>query len=201
MHVAEALEQLDQIHEQVTKGEVYAGFPVLSTALVGVLGLLAALVQPWVPGTTDALGFVVYWSGVALLGAILGTATAFTAFFRDEAGYERRRTRRVLAQFLPALLCGAAVTVFVVQRFPEQFSLLPGLWAVFFGLGLISAGPYFPRGIGSVGGWYLGAGLLALWALPLEPVRLGWVVGSTFGGGHLASAWVLHRHQQEKSRG
>src|SRR5262245_374119 len=37
MHVEEALERLDQIHDQLTKSEVYRGFRVPAVAAVGLL--------------------------------------------------------------------------------------------------------------------------------------------------------------------
>lgn len=197
MQVADALEQLDAIHEQMTKGEVYAGFPVVGTALVGVLGLVAAALEP-VLASPGPHGFVAYWVVVAACGAALGGTGAAVAFLRREGDFERRRTLRVCGQFVPSLVAGAAVTALVVQRLPDAVAWLPGLWAIFFGLGLVSAGPYLPRGIAAVGVAYLAVGLAVL-AVPTE--RLGLVVGGTFGLGHLAAAWVLYRHRREVTHG
>ncbi len=201
MQVAEALEQLEAIHEQLTKGEVYAGFPIVGAALVGVLGLSAAALQGLIADSIHPEGFVLYWVVVAAVGAILGGGGALVAFLCHEGDFERRRTLRVLAQFLPALMAGGVTTAVVVQRLPDAIAWLPGLWAIFFGLGLVSAGAYLPRGISTIGRAYLLVGftLLALSPLPLD--QLGWIVGGTFGLGHLAAAWALYRHRREVTHG
>ena len=44
MEVRDALDQLDRIHDQLTKTEVYRGFRVPAVALVGCVGLFAAVI-------------------------------------------------------------------------------------------------------------------------------------------------------------
>jgi hypothetical protein len=190
MHVREALDRLDQIHDQLARAEVYRGFRVPAVAAVGVLGLLAAAVQPLVPDTAAGLGFVWYWVAVAGAGGLIGTAAALHGYVYREDEFDRRRTRRVMAQFLPCLLAGGAVTA-GLARAPELVSFLPGLWAVLFGLGVVAARPHLPPAIGLVGLGYVVAGAaLLLRAVPgAEPS--GWAVGGVFGAGHLATALVL----------
>ena len=186
MHVREAIDRLDQIHDQLTRSEVYRGFRVPSVAAVGVLGLLAVALQPLVPG----VGFVWYWIAVAGAGGLIGTAAALHAYAYREDEFDRRRTRRVMAQFLPCLLAGGAVTA-GLARVPELVSFLPGLWAVLFGMGVIAARPHLPPAVGLVGLGYVAAGAaLLLRAVPgAEPSA--WAVGGVFGVGHLATALVL----------
>ena len=107
MHVRDALDRLDQIHDQLTRSEVYRGFRVPAVASVGVLGLVAAALQPFVP----EVGFIWYWVAVAGVCGLVGTAAALHAYANREDDFARRRTRRVMAQFLPCLLAGGAVTV------------------------------------------------------------------------------------------
>jgi hypothetical protein len=74
-------------------------------------------------------------------------------------------------------------------------ALLPGLWAVLFGLGVFASRPYLPRATGWVALFYLAAGGLLLWAADRPGVALnGWGVGGVFGVGQLATALVLHRN-------
>jgi hypothetical protein len=196
MHVHEALERLDQIHDQLTRSEVYRGFRVSAVVAVGVLGIVAAAIEPVVPGVS----FVWYWIGVAGLCASLGLAAALHSYAQREDEFERRRTRRVMAQFLPCLLGGAAITL-SADRAPELVAFLPGFWAVVFGLGVIAARPHLPRAIGVVGFGYVvvGAALL-LQTDPGNPPS-GWAVGGVFGIGHLATALVLWRGVEPEGEG
>jgi hypothetical protein len=94
-------------------------------------------------------------------------------------------------------LAGGAVT-FALTRdgmIERETALLPGLWALFFGLGIVASRPYLPRSANGVAGWYLVAGLIVL---SLPPDRLsGWVVGVPFGVGQLLMALVFHSARRE----
>jgi hypothetical protein len=191
MRIDEALEQLDAIHEHLTKAEVYRGFTAPGVVLVGAVGLIAAAVQDLVPGASDPTGFVGYWLVVAGVGAAVGFGTTAHAYFLREEEDARRKTRRVFAQFLPCLAAGALITAAFARADLELVAMLPGLWAVVFGLGLIAARPYLPRGVGLVGLGYVLAGGLLLARAVSSPDLSGWAVGGVFGAGHLLMALVL----------
>lgn len=193
MRVTEALSQIEAIHEQLTKGEVYRGFQVPGLALSGLVGLLAALVQHHFVPTGEPINFVRYWLILAVPCGLLGSGTALYSYCFRENTFARRRTRRVLGQFLPCLLAGVAVTVGLVQSGQVHIPLLPGLWALLFGLGILATRPYLPRTIGWVALFYLvcGAALLSQ-ASSLAPA--GWQVGGVFGLGQLATALVFSRN-------
>ena len=190
MRVDDALEQLDAIHAHLAKAEVYRGFRVAGVALVGVAGLLAAAVQPLVP-SAGPTGFVLYWLAVAGACGLVGSGAAARDYFAREDEFARRRTRQVFAQFGPCLLAGGVVTAAALRAPADLVPYLPGLWAVLFGLGLVSARPYLPRGVGKVGLGYVLAGGLLLARAPAAPDPSGWAVGGVFGAGHLATAAVL----------
>jgi hypothetical protein len=188
MEVRDALDQLDRIHEQLAKGAVYRGFRVPAVALVGGLGLLAAAGQAWVVPPGDAAAFVWYWSAIAGAGALAGFGAAARSYLFREDDYERRRTRRVMGQFLPCVLGGGLLTA-ALARADGFVPLLPGVWAVVFGLGVVAVRPHLPPAVGLIGvGYVLSGGGLLAW-LPAEPS--GWCVGGVFGGWHLTTAVAL----------
>jgi hypothetical protein len=200
MNVRNALEKLDEIHDQLTRSEVYRGFRVPAVALIGVLAFAAAGGQQFVPGAENASGFVIYWVAIAGICAFLGTASAVHLYAIREDDFARRRTRRVLAQFAPCIFAGSIVTV-ALSRLPDYAVFLPGLWGMIFGLGIIATRPHLPSGIGLVGLWYTLAGAaFLLRAIPREDPS-GWAVGFQFGVGHLLTAVVLWRDAEEESDG
>src|SRR5262245_16251383 len=109
MEIREAMERLDTIHEHLVRSEEYRGFKAAGVALTGIVGLVAAAVEPIVGGGAE--GFVAYWMAVAAIGAVLSVGPALHAYFKLEDEFTRRRTRRVLLQFVPCVLAGAAITV------------------------------------------------------------------------------------------
>lgn len=97
-----------------------------------------------------------------------------------------------------AAFAGALVTVAVLRAAPATVPLLPGLWAVFYGLGVFASRPYLPRAIGWVALFYLGAGAVLL-GLAGEGRSLSpWAMGLVFGPGQLALALVLHWNLERK---
>jgi hypothetical protein len=192
MDLSEALEQIDTIHAHLARGEQYRGYRPLALALSGLAGLLAALLQPLVVPEADGSAFVVYWLLVALGCAVLAGATTLLGYLLHQDGFGRRQTRIVVRQFLPCLVAGAVVTAALVR--PERrdwaVSLLPGLWALLFGLGTVASLPYLPRLAGLVATWYLLAGVVLLHVAG-GPVPSGWSVGLPFGLGQLLAALVL----------
>src|SRR5262249_33867733 len=136
MDLAEALERIDAIHGHLARGERYRGYRPLALALSGVAGLLAAAAQPLFVAD-DPGSFVAYWvAGALACGGLAGGATVHGYFFRED-DLARRRTAVVLRQFVPCLFAGVVVTV-VLSRQPWRplaVGLLPGLWALLFGLG------------------------------------------------------------------
>ena len=105
-----------------------------------------------------------------------------------------------MAQFLPCVLAGGAVTAGVVRAGPELCRFLPGLWAMLFGLGIIAARPHLPAAVGTVGLGYILAGAVLL-SVDSPEVPSGWTVGSVFGVGHLATALILRSGEEERDGG
>jgi hypothetical protein len=191
MRVDEALDRLDAIHAQLDRAAVYRGFRVPAVAAVGCVGLAAAAAQPLVPEAGRGVGFVLYWVAVAAVGGILGTAAGVRSYVLREDEFDRRRTRRVLVQFLPCLLAGGAVTVAVARGAPDFVPFLPGVWAAVFGLGVVAAAPFLPPAVGPVGLAYVALGVIL--CLRTDPAAdpSGWAVGGVFGLGHFATALAL----------
>jgi hypothetical protein len=189
MHVREALDRLDAIRDQLARSEEYRGFRAAGVATTGVIGLLAAVAQPHLafPG---ADGFVTYWVAVAAVAGVLGGAPAVYAYLAGDAD-ARRRGRLVAGQFLPCVLAGAGATAALARGGPELVALLPGVWAVVFGLGVIATRPYLPPAVAWVGLFYVAAGVVLLAWGTARPEPSGWWVGGVFGVGHFASAVVL----------
>src|SRR4051794_41275083 len=111
MRVNEALGQIAEIHDHLARAEQYRGFHPLSVAGSGVVGLAAALVQPWLVATDDPAAFVRFWLVVAAVGGGIGVGPAVDAYLRHEDEFARRRTRRGIGQFLPCVAAGLCVTL------------------------------------------------------------------------------------------
>lgn len=191
MDVGRALDQIAEIHQQIAKGEVYRGYRSLPIAASGLIGVIGASLQPRTLGVRDPVGFVVYWAVIAVCAAFVGAIEIAHNYVVHEDAASQRRTRQVVGQFLPSIAGGAAMSVCFAHLNAALVPLLPGLWAICFGIGIFASRPYLPRASGYVALFYYAAGFTLLWVAD-APARLsGWWVGGTFGVGQLLAALVL----------
>jgi hypothetical protein len=191
MDLSRALGQLADIHQQIAKGELYRGYRSLPIAASGAIGLGAAWTQAPALGASDPLGFVLYWTIVAACAAFVGASEIIYNYVVHDDRATRRRTRQVVGQFLPSVLAAAIITVSFVRLSAALVPLLPGLWAICFGLGTFASRLYLPRASGWIALFYFAAGAALLWAGQGPEHLRGWWVGGTFGIGQLLAALVL----------
>ena len=192
MDVSRALSQIAEIHQQIAKGEVYRGYRSMPVAASGLIGIVAASLQPRDVAGRDPVGFVLYWCVVAAAAGLIGASEIAYNYVVRENDADRRRTRQVLGQFLPSVIAAAAISTSFAHLSASLVPLLPGLWAICFGSGVFASRPYLPRASGFVALFYYAAGTALLWRASAAGSLNGWWVGGTFGIGQLLAALVLY---------
>lgn len=192
MDLSRALADIAAIHQQMAKGEIYRGYRPLPIAASGLIGLAGAAFEAPALGPGDPLGFVLYWAAIAAIAGLVGAGEIIHNYVVHDDVSARRQTRRVVGQFLPSLLAGAIITAGFVRLSAALVPLLPGLWAICFGIGTFASRPYLPRASNAIAIFYYAAGVALLWNARAEALS-GWWVGGTFGVGQLMAALVLWR--------
>jgi hypothetical protein len=219
----EALDQISHIRRHMAQAQVFRGYRSATTAFTAVVALVAALAQAaWVPqpmrnvdapqqsssyGGAEAYwggntyphlnAYLAIWCAAAVVSVAVVGAEMFVRSRRSGSPLQRQITLVVLDQFAPCLAAGALLT-FVVARFARDAAwMLPGLWAILFGLGVFASRRFLPRGLFVVGGYYLLAGLACL-TLDRQSAALSpWTMGAVFGAGQLMKSvflyWTLER--------
>jgi hypothetical protein len=191
VNVTRALDQIAEIHQQIAKGEVYRGYRSLPVAASGLIGIAAAWLQPATLGTGDPVGFVLYWTAIAVAAGFVGSSEIVYNYVVHEGGSDKRQTRKVVGQFLPSVVGGAAITVCFTHLSAALVPLLPGLWTICFGIGTFASRPYLPKASGWIALFYYAAGFTLLWIARGPEALTGWWVGGVFGVGQLLAALVL----------
>ncbi|MGD9724591.1 MAG: hypothetical protein AB7O59_04000 [Pirellulales bacterium] len=194
MELREALVQIAEIRQQMAKGDVFRGYRSAPVALSGVVALLAALAQPFVisdPAHHPAI-YLAIWIGAA---AVSIAALALEMTWR--LNLVRDRTHFVVArlaveQFLPSVMAGALVTSAIARFLPQYIALLPGLWQLFFGLGIFASARLLPKLIFLVGAFYFACGVGVLILAGSGSSLSPWCMGLPFGVGQLAAAAILY---------
>jgi hypothetical protein len=196
MELHRALAEVAAIRDHATRAEVYRGYRSIPVAISGLIGLVSAWLQP-AGLAADPVMFVIYWTAVAAVAGVVGISEIAYNYVVHEEALARRRTRRVVGQLLPSLLAGAIVTACFVQLSTALVPLLPGLWAICFGLGIFASRPFLVRASGWVALYFYAAGVGLLWLARGPEMLTPWAVGGTFGIGQLLTAAVLYLNLEQ----
>ncbi len=201
MQINDAISQISEIHDHLTRSEVYRGYRSVPMGLSGGMAFGGAFLQQSILDSTVLaagggvntyyLHYVLFWVSIAAFNTVMASSGIVVQYLRESA-HARRQARKVIGQFLPCLAAGTLVTYPLVDLNPQWVPLLPGLWSTLFGLGIFASRPYLPRAIGWVGLFYLSAGGLLLWLAQDASSLSPWAMGWTFGVGQFAAALVLY---------
>ncbi len=197
MELPQALADIAEIRAQAARADVYRGYRSVPVALSGLMGFAAAWLQPrGLAG--DPQGFVLYWVAVAVCAGFVGVSETVYNYVVHDQDFARRRTRHVVGQLLPSLVAGGIITAAFVRASAASSAnlalvpLLPGLWALSFGLGIFASRPYLVRASGWAALYFCAAGTVLLWTAGGPETLNAWTVGGTFGVGQLLTAAVLY---------
>jgi hypothetical protein len=199
MRLEEALAQVRVVRQQLVRTERYCCYRWATVAGSSLLALTAAAGQDtWVGEPHRAVErYLAWWVAVALVSFLLIAAELLSRWWLTGGHYSRRQTVLALTQFGPCLIVGVGLTWTAWTSGDYQLCrLLPGLWSIVFGLGIVASTPYLPPSTWWVAAYYLLAGLF-VWSQSAGPAALQpWTMGLTFGIGQALAAIVLYRHEE-----
>lgn len=180
-----AMDNLRYIRETMERSQPFTGVSGLGGILMGTIALGAAALARFAPTTVAWVGL---WMGAAALS--LGVALAAMSRKAREAGTTLLvgAGRKFTWNLTPPLLVGALLTVALTAA--EATQLLPGVWLLLYGTGVVAGGAFSVRVVPLMGLTFMLAGAVALF-LPA-----GWedvVMAAGFGGLHIVFGVVIWR--------
>ena len=154
MELRDALSQIAEIRSRVAAAERFRGYRAVPVALTGLLAVLVAAVQPLlVPAPADQVSrYLWLWLCAAALAATVAGSGIWLRHRRTTNPLAKQLTWLAVGQFAPCLLAGGLTTAVILRNAPEHAPLLPGLWQVFFSLGVFASCRLLPPAISAVGG-------------------------------------------------
>ena len=189
----QALAEISVIRSQMSRSIEFRGLGPVTVALTGALALVAAKVQSlWLPDPGGNLDlYLALWIATAALSiALIGVETV-TRSRRVHSGLAQEMILTAVEQFLPALAAGILVTATLLLAAPGNLAMVPGLWQIFFSLGIFASSRFLPRAIFAVGVWYMATGLICLAFAQGDWAFLPWAMGIPFGVGQFLAAGLL----------
>ena len=167
------------------QASAFTAFSGWSLVIIGVTAMVAAVIAPVDPGTRS---WLLIWIGEAVLAlAIAVTATLRKTIAAGEPLWSGPALKFSFS-VVPALAVGALVTIALAGSVLAE--LLPGVWLLLYGAGLVSGGVFSLRIVPVTGAAFMALGALALFA------PSGWgnmLLAAGFGGLHVVFGTIVAR--------
>lgn len=152
---------------------------------MGVAGLAAAVVGSL---QTDARAWLVVWVSAALVATSIGAGAMLRKSRRAGSPLHAAPGRKFVLALSPALVAGFLISAILVQA--DLYELLPPIWLLLYGAGVLSAGVFSVRPVPVMGGCFMALGAVAAFA-PID-----WhdpLLAMGFGGLHVAFGLIIAR--------
>ena len=186
LHV-HAMDNLRFIRETMEGAACFTAVSGVGEIAVGLTALGAAFLAA---RQTASAVWLATWLGEALVAFVLTAAAMFWKARRADISLLAKPSRRFVLALLPPLVAGALLS-FVLLASGLTY-LLPGIWLLLYGTGVVTGGAFSVRIVPVMGLAFMGLGAIALFA----PIAWGnALLAAGFGGLHLAfGAFIAWRH-------
>lgn len=179
-----AMDQIAFIRDTMERASSFTGVPGWGAVIVGGTALLAAWLaaaQP-VPARWAAV-----WLAEGVLAVAIGGVALARKTHRHEGYVLTRPLRRFLLAYLPPIVAGALATVACARA--GAFQVLPALWLLSYGAGLITGGGFSIAVVPAMGACFMALGALAL----ATPAFGNYWMAVGFGGLHVVFGLIIAR--------
>jgi hypothetical protein len=128
------------------------------------------------------------WLLESVIGATIGVVAMALKARRAGDALARGPGRRFGLSVLPPFFVGALLTVVLYQA--HQLALLPAVWLLCYGAGIVTGGAFSLRVVPVMGLCFMALGVVALFAPTAWSV---WLLAAGFGGLHILFGLIIAR--------
>jgi hypothetical protein len=174
---ASAMDNLLYIRRTMERAGSFTAVPGAGGVLMGATALAASWIAA---GQADARRWLAVWVLEAVLALLIGMVAAARKAASAKMPLLSAPGRKFMAAFVPSMAAGALLT-FVLFR-GGTVAVLPGIWLLLYGAGVVSGGASSVRIVPLMGACFMAMGAVALvapasWGNPL--------LAAGFGGLHI----------------
>ena len=187
-----ALDNLKFIRSTMERAGSFTAVPGWGMVLLGVTALAAAALAGALP-VAETYGasqnrWLWTWLLEAALGATIGVAALLHKARRAGDTVTHGPGRRFGLSVLPPFIVGGLLTY--VLWHAKQLQLLPALWLLCYGAGIMTGGAFSLRIVPVMGMCFMALGIAALFALPAWGA---WLMAAGFGVLHITFGLIIAR--------
>lgn len=180
-----AMDNLRFIREAMERSGSFTHVSGLGGVLMGSVALFAAVVAGM--ATNDA-EWLATWVAAAAISLAIAVGSMAQKSRADGASLLTGPGRKFLWSVTPSLLAGAVLTLVLVRA--GAMDLLPGIWLLLYGAGVVTGGSHSVRPVPLMGAGFMAAGTIAL----LSPPAWGDLyMAAGFGGFHIVFGIIIWR--------
>jgi hypothetical protein len=152
-----AMDNLRFIRETMEAAGTFTAVSGWGQVAIGLTAVGAALVAD---RQQDPVSWVLVWTAEAILAGIVAVWFMYHKAKSASLPLLTGSARKLLFSFSPVFVVGMVVTMAFLQR--GMVSLLPGVWMLLYGTGVVAAGAFSVRIVPVMGAAFIGTGTLAL---------------------------------------
>jgi len=187
-----ALDNLEFIRSTMERAGSFTAVPGWGMVLLGVTALGMAQHAGAIPTATVYGATHSHWLWTWLLEAVLGVGIGVTSMVLKARRAGDTMTQGPARKFglgvLPPFVVGALLTYVLWNA--KQMQLLPAVWLLCYGAGIMTGGAFSLRIVPVMGLCFLALGTVALFA----PLTWGaWLLAAGFGGLHILFGLIIAR--------
>lgn len=178
-----AMDNLRYIRETIERAGSFTAVPGIGGMLMGSTALVAA----WIAShQLEPSRWLSVWLAEAVIAALIGIAGAAIKSQRAKLPVISGPGRKCIAGFAPAMVAGTLLTVVLYRA--DLAALLPGVWMLLYGAGVVSGGGASVRIVPLMGACFMACGASVLFWPGLAP-DIALAFG--FGGLHIIFGAVI----------
>jgi hypothetical protein len=199
--VTRAIADLDEVRSRLASVQRFRGLSG-SAALASGLGALGTgMVQLTVVPTPrtaeDAARYVAIWIACLAFALALNYGAVAVWLAKNWSFRTRSELQTAAVAIVPSVVAGGAFTAALLAR--GEIGMLPGTWALCYGLGLLAARSMLPRRVAMVAFGFAAIGSTLLFAPGINALAW-WVMPLTFGAGQTVIGLLMLRDEATQPR-
>lgn len=177
--------QLSFIRSTMERASCFTAVPGWGGVMMGITAIIAAAAASQAPTSEQ---WIIIWMGAAMLGVSIGLTAVWRKAKKANVEMFSGTGRRFWISFGTPVLVAGVITLALLLR--NQTMMLPGIWLLCYGTGVITGGAFSVKIIPIMGGCFLLLGIIALFTPP------SWgdaFMATGFGGLHILFGIIITR--------
>ena len=180
-----AMDDLRFIRETMESAASFTAVPGWGGVAIGITALAAAVVASL---RSQVEWWVGVWGFEALCAFAVGASATFWKARRAQTPLLSRPGRKFVLGLSPPMVAAAVLSIVIYRA--GVFNLLPGVWLLLYGAGVVTAGAYSVKVIPIMGLCFMFAGIAALLC---PPAWANSIMAAGFGGLHVVFGTIIAR--------